>query len=491
MTTIKYGDKIKLVNQYKNPEENAGYLDSNGKLGILGGAQAFGVQTSAKPDRAGKGTATWEIVRDDLTSSGPVKYGDKIKLVNQYTDETAVPNAGYLDSYGNLGIVGGAQAFGVQTSAKPNRDGGTGTWEIVRDDLASGSRRRVEYGDNIKLVNQYTDGSAVPIAGYLESYGKDAVQTSAKPDPAGMSTTTWQVVPDGESEITVTADQDATFLSCSEGGGVNLWSHNDESGRQTWHFQKTKDEGNVYNILVSGGTNQGETYLSTYENGTVELFSHDDGSGRQKWRLVPVGAGPKGTKYNIKVFGGTDYGKSYLSCSPSGGVDLWDKDDGSGRQTWNITNFHDWGLAEPKIGIISIDWMLIGSLPAGHTTSKEITVGVIHMDSKKETNSKTFTNTFEVSSSYPFPNGATASAKASTSLALSRIVETMSSTTMTYKEIYTETWKASNKNRNIWGLTVKGVLIRYVALSTPLTHPPRAPRICRREWFHLRPPQVP
>ena len=61
MTTIKYGDKIKLVNQYKNPEENAGYLDSNGKLGILGGAQAFGVQTSAHPDRAGMGTATWQV----------------------------------------------------------------------------------------------------------------------------------------------------------------------------------------------------------------------------------------------------------------------------------------------------------------------------------------------------------------------------------------------------------------------------------------------
>ena len=39
-----------------------------------------------------------------------IKYGDKIKLVNQYTKETevdAVPNAGYLDSYGNLGILGG------------------------------------------------------------------------------------------------------------------------------------------------------------------------------------------------------------------------------------------------------------------------------------------------------------------------------------------------------------------------------------------------
>ena len=63
-----------------------------------------------------------------------MSYGDKIKLVNQYnkkTDLDAVPNAGYLDSYGNLGILDGARAFGVQTSAKPDRDSGSGTWQLI------------------------------------------------------------------------------------------------------------------------------------------------------------------------------------------------------------------------------------------------------------------------------------------------------------------------------------------------------------------------
>ena len=200
---IKYGDKIKLVNQYtdKTAVPNAGYLDTYENLGIIDDARAFGVQTSAKPNRD-NGSGTWEVVRDDLSSgSDPVSYGDKIKLVNQYTDKTAVPNAGYLDTYKNLGIIDDARAFGVQTSAKPNRDNGSGTWEVVRDDLSSGSDP-VSYGDKIKLVNQYTDKTAVPNAGYLDSYKNlgiidDArafgVQTSAKPNRDNGSGT-WQLI---------------------------------------------------------------------------------------------------------------------------------------------------------------------------------------------------------------------------------------------------------------------------------------------------------
>ena len=327
-----------------------------------------------------------------------INYGDKIKLVNQYTSGTAVPNAGYLDSYGNLGILGGAQAYGVQTSAKPNRDGGSGTW---------------------------------------------------------------QVVPSSKSEITVTADQDATFLSCSPEGEVDLWSHNDRSGRQTWYFRKTEEKGDVYNILVSGGTNQGEAFLSSHENGKVDLWSHDDGSGRQKWELIVIEAGPSGdVAYNIKVFGGTGFGEAFLSCTPEGRVDLWKNDDDSGRQKWRISNFHEWGLT-PKIVITSIDWAQIGSLPAGRTTAKEIVVGVTQMDSKTVTTGKTFNASFEVSASYTFSIGATAEAKASTSLELSHIVETMKSTTMTYQETITQTWEVSDKNRAVWGLTMQGVLLAH------------------------------
>ena len=123
MATINYGNKLKLVNQY-NPEK--GYLDSCGHNSTKTG---YGVQTSSSPDR-GPGTGTWQIVRENLSSdSGPVNYGDKIKLVNQYN-----PEKGYLDSCGHNSTNTG---YGVLTSSNPNRGPGTGTWQIVRDDLSS------------------------------------------------------------------------------------------------------------------------------------------------------------------------------------------------------------------------------------------------------------------------------------------------------------------------------------------------------------------
>ena len=421
MTTINYGDKIKLVNQYTS--KPFGYLDSYGNLGILGGAQAYGVQTSANPDRDG-GSGTWQVVRDDLTSgSGPVSYGDKIKLVNQYTDETAVPNAGYLDSYGNLGILGGARAFGVQTSAKPNRDGGTGTW---------------------------------------------------------------QVVPNSKSEITVAADQVAKLLSCSEGGGVDLWSHNDLTGRQFWHFQKTEKggKGNVYNILVSGGTNQDETFLSTYSNGSVELFSHDDDSGRQQWELVIAEADPEAeisdkVAYNIKVFGGTDFGKNYLSCSPSGRVDLWGEDDNSGRQKWLISNFDEW-WAVPRVdaveGVIvieSIDWVLLFTLPANVSKVRSSVVGRTDKKISNASSSKSFS--FSISAGFE-GFGASVATTASTSLnsSLSETTET----TMNTQETITTTYHSSPTTTFFWCLTMTGVLLadslRYSVL--PLLTCPATPR---------------
>ena len=179
MATINYGNKLKLVNQY-NPEK--GYLDSCGHNSTKTG---YGVQTSSSPDR-GPGTGTWQIVRENLSSdSGPVNYGDKIKLVNQYN-----PEKGYLDSCGHNSTNTG---YGVLTSSNPNRGPGTGTWQIVRDDLSSGSGP-VNDGDKIKLVNQYN-----PEKGYLDSCGHNStntgygVQTSSNPN-RGPGTGTWQLI---------------------------------------------------------------------------------------------------------------------------------------------------------------------------------------------------------------------------------------------------------------------------------------------------------
>ena len=52
-----------------------------------------------------------------------------IKLVNQLDHYD--PPKGYLDTCNHNDTNTG---FGVQTSSNPNRDGGSGTWQIIRSD---------------------------------------------------------------------------------------------------------------------------------------------------------------------------------------------------------------------------------------------------------------------------------------------------------------------------------------------------------------------
>ena len=88
----------------------------------------------------------------------------------------------------------------------------------------------------------------------------------------------------------------------------------------------------MYNILVFGGTESGKKYLSCQQNGYVDLWSHDDESGRQKWIIEDISV----DTYNIKVFSGTNAGESFLSCTKEGLVDLYSQDDNSGRQQWKL-----------------------------------------------------------------------------------------------------------------------------------------------------------
>ena len=119
--TINRFAKIHLINQYGKKS----YLDS------LGGSDCngqYGIQTSTKSNRD-TGSGTWEI-RAAFPSNigGSVKYGDKIQLINQYGRKS------YLDTCG--GYDGN---YGLQTSLSPNRQSGSGTWEIKS---ASGTSKK-------------------------------------------------------------------------------------------------------------------------------------------------------------------------------------------------------------------------------------------------------------------------------------------------------------------------------------------------------------
>ena len=65
----------------------------------------------------------------------------------------------------------------------------------------------------------------------------------------------------------------------------------------------------------------------------VDLYDKDDGSGRQQWVLHHLG----NSQYNIEIAGGTNPGKTYLGATRDGTeVKLYSDDDNSGRQKWII-----------------------------------------------------------------------------------------------------------------------------------------------------------
>lgn len=130
-----------------------------------------------------------------------------------------------------------------------------------------------------------------------------------------------------------------SLLSCtSDGGKVDLFDKDDGSGRQQWLIQLVPGRTDVYHIIVAAGVTNDRRYLScTDDGGKVDLFARDDDSGRQRWRFVPVTGSGIPSYYNIHVDGGVANGRVWLSCTPDGYVvDLWNTDDASGRQRWQV-----------------------------------------------------------------------------------------------------------------------------------------------------------
>jgi len=141
------------------------------------------------------------------------------------------------------------------------------------------------------------------------------------------------------------------YLSATRtGGNVDLWTTDDQSGRQLWLLSPCHGcAKNEVNIVISGGISWGgfgffvsdKRYLSTNDEGhNVDLWKEDDRSGRQRWIITPAG---NDGDYHIKVSGGVHKGwfdkttRTYLSVTSDGrSVDLHYEDDGSGRQRWRF-----------------------------------------------------------------------------------------------------------------------------------------------------------
>ena len=172
--------KIHLINQYGTKSLDKIYLDSFGGSDCNG---QYGIQTSTSSHRDA-GSGTWEIrSASESNIGGPIKYGDKIQLINQHGKKNS-----YLDTCG-----GSNGNYGLQTSTSPNRDSGSGTWEIksVGDIMGWKNGGSIKSGDKIHLKNRYGRAS------YLDTYGgfngEYGLQTSPNPDRDSGSGT-WKIV---------------------------------------------------------------------------------------------------------------------------------------------------------------------------------------------------------------------------------------------------------------------------------------------------------
>lgn len=126
--------------------------------------------------------------------------------------------------------------------------------------------------------------------------------------------------------------------SSTDGTAVSLHSQDDGAGLQQWIFIPVPGEVNIYNIRIVSGVSTKRVFLSCTPDGkTVDLYHKDDVSGRQRWELIPVLDAPTPNTYLIRVAGGMSSSRVFLSCTKDGKkVDLYGKDDGSGRQRWQL-----------------------------------------------------------------------------------------------------------------------------------------------------------
>lgn len=106
---------------------------------------------------------------------------------------------------------------------------------------------------------------------------------------------------------------------------------------QEWHLSISAGQNNTFNVLTTDPSMKKQKFLSCRADGSlVDLYDEDDGSGRQRWSFVPFPGQPD--TYYVMIVNGLTTDRRFLSCKPDGSiVDLWNQDDGSGRQRWVVT----------------------------------------------------------------------------------------------------------------------------------------------------------
>lgn len=135
-------------------------------IGILAGVGLVNLNNQSKGDELSKRT-NLPVKSIDLSDKSVIKIGSIVNLQNRY------PNDGsYLDAWGavwskpEFNQVPTETMF-VSTHKSPDRDNGSGSWEIVS---ASGKSNGepLAVGDRIHLKNMYPNGGYLDACGWIE-----------------------------------------------------------------------------------------------------------------------------------------------------------------------------------------------------------------------------------------------------------------------------------------------------------------------------------
>lgn len=134
--------------------------------------------------------------------------------------------------------------------------------------------------------------------------------------------------------------------AAADGRKVSLAASDDGSGRQRWMVSAVPvASGPIprykYQTMLPAGTFREMKYLSTSADGSVvDLYNKDDGSGRQNW-VMDV---PDGVRLSISISGGISTGKQVLGKSAGErAIDLYTAANSSSSQRWTFTR---WGFGD-------------------------------------------------------------------------------------------------------------------------------------------------
>lgn len=137
-------------------------IDTNGRSTL---GDVFDVSTHPNENRDAN-SGVWVFEPAGGQTGSDVKNGDIVHLKNLYGEKT------YLDTYEHAPAP---EKYNVQTSNSPDRDSGSGRWQVQAQSPRSDGK--IMYGDVVHFFNQYGNNG-----GFLDTCNPSTAGAGAKYD---------------------------------------------------------------------------------------------------------------------------------------------------------------------------------------------------------------------------------------------------------------------------------------------------------------------